>query len=73
MLTFLENIIANISENHMFRISENIIDENIENSVAFKRIIRWHILSRRETHYVISLSFLFSLPKFEYGRGSGPI
>ena len=39
MLTFLENIIAYISENHIFRISENIIDKSIENLVAFSKTL----------------------------------
>ena len=51
LLTILENISANISENHIVGISENKIDECIGNIVGLFKSIRWHILSRREAHY----------------------
>ena len=52
MLTVLEIIIANISEIIFSGLGEAIIDKMIESFLLVLKI-SWHILSRREAHYVI--------------------
>ena len=54
MLTVLENMIANVSGNPIFRTSENIIDKIIENIVAFKKALAGilYLVVRRTMLYI---------------------